>query len=292
MAIKIITDSTSEISQGEAQKADIALVPIKTIFADREYREGIDLMADEFYRKLEAADELPTTSQPSPGDFEVVYREALNADNKSSDLNELIVITISSKLSGTWQSACLAKEVIAAEDKEAAARIHIVDSESAKIGLNILVQRARTLRDEGKSVAEIVQMLEEAKTKLRFFAVVDTLEYLHKGGRLSTAAKTAGTLLKVKPIIAVEEGEIKVVGKSRGLTKAYDEIFNCAEKAGSIDFDQPMALGYTADKARLDQFVEVGPAYLKDQKPTVHSIGCAIGTHAGPGAVALAFFVT
>jgi len=293
MTVKIITDSTSEISQTEAQKADVALVPIKTIFADREYREGIDLTADEFYQKLEAAEELPTTSQPSPGDFETAYRKALIADDTAGDdeLPEIVAVTISSKLSGTWQSACLAKEVIAAEDKGKAARIHIVDSESATIGLNILMQRALVLRDRGKSATEIAQALEEAKTKLRLYAVVDTLEYLHKGGRLSSAAKTAGTLLKVKPIIMVEEGEIKIAGKSRGLAKAYDEIFNCVERAGTIDFDQPMALGYTADKTRLDQFIEAGPKYLKDQKPTAHGIGCAIGTHAGPGAVAFAFFV-
>jgi len=285
MPVRIITDSTSEISQVEAAALDLDVVPIKSVFADREYREGIDMMAEDFYPMLEAADILPTTSQPSPGSFEKVFREALEAGD------DIVVATISSKLSGTWQSACIAKEALVAAGVDAAANIHVIDSENTTIGLNILMKRAIAMRDEGKSAAEIAQMLEEIKAKIRLYAVVDTLEYLHRGGRLSAAAKTAGTLLKVKPLIAVDGGEIKVVGKSRGLKKAYDEIIALVEKSGGIDYEQPVGLGYTGDEERLDQFEEVCKDYFVGELPPKVAIGCAIGTHVGPGAVAIAFFV-
>lgn len=283
MKVKIITDSTSEISQKQAASLDISIVPIKSIFGDREYREGIDMMPEAFYQKLEMSDELPTTSQPSPGDFEKVFRQSL------AEGDQIVAITISSKLSGTWQSAAIAKEAIGVSD--GADNIYLVDSESATVGLNILMQRAIEMRDAGKTAKEIAQAIEVLKKEIQIFAVVDTLEYLHKGGRLSAAAKTAGTLLKVKPIITVTDGEIKVVAKSRGLKKAYDEIYNLIAAAGGIDFDQPFALGYTGKKDRFNDFAEMSKTHLEGHDYEVVSIGCAIGTHVGPGAVAIAFFV-
>jgi len=285
MGIRIVTDSTAEISQNQAGALGISVVPIKSVFADCEYRDGIDLMTEEFYEKLQAAESLPTTSQPSPGDFEAIFREALVAGD------QIVVATISSKLSGTWQSACLAKEVLEADGSLEEDVIYIIDSEQTTIGLNILMQRAIQMRDEGMNGKEIADALEKAKKDVRLYAVVDTLEYLHKGGRLSTASKVAGTLLNVKPLIAVDEGEVKVVGKCRGLKKAYDEIYELVAKAGGVDFGQPFAMGYTGDRERFVQFEEISKEHLGRHEPTVVGIGCAIGTHVGPGAVAIAFFV-
>lgn len=284
MGIRIITDSTAEISQNQAGALGISVVPIKSVFADREYRDGIDLTTDEFYEKLESAEELPTTSQPSPGDFEVVYREALEAGD------QIVVVTLSAKLSGTWQSACLAREVLDAEGILKEDDIHIVDSEQATIGLNILMQRVLQMRDDGLSAEGIARAAEELKSEICLYAVVDTLEYLHRGGRLSAASKVAGTLLNVKPLISIDEGEVKVVGKCRGLKKAYDEIYDLVAKAGGIDFSLPFAMGYTGDRERLVQFEEMSKEHIGNHEPTIVGIGCAIGTHVGPGAVAIAFF--
>jgi DegV family protein with EDD domain len=286
MGIRIITDSTSEMTQAQSKELGVPVVPIMSVFADREYREGIDLLPEDFYKKLDQAENLPTTSQPSPGDFDAVYREALAAGDK-----DIIVICISSKLSGTYESALIAKEAIETSGDAAEANIQIIDSENTTVGLHILVQRAIELRDKGQSADEIVQTLEEAKKNIRLYAAIETLEYLHKGGRLSTTSKVAGTLLNVKPLITVTDGEIKVVGKCRGMKKACDEVFNLVEEAGGINFDYPVALGYTGDKGRFDLFEEISASHFEGQEtPAVFCIGCAIGTHVGPGAVAIAFF--
>ncbi|MCL2438372.1 MAG: DegV family protein [Coriobacteriia bacterium] len=285
MGVRIITDSTSEISQNQAGALNISVVPIKSVFSDREYRDGIDLTTEEFYEKLEEAETLPTTSQPSPGDFEAIYREALAVGD------QVVVATISSKLSGTWQSACIARDSLAGEGTLKDGDIHVVDSENTTIGLNILMQRALQMRDKGMNAKEIADDLEKAKSEIRLYAVVDTLEYLHRGGRLSTASKVAGTLLNVKPLITVDQGEVKVVGKCRGLKKAYDEMYDLVAKAGGIDFGAPFAMGYTGDRHRFAQFEEMSKEHLGKHSPTIVGIGCAIGTHVGPGAVAIAFFV-
>ena len=286
MGIKIITDSTSEITQLQSKEFDVPVVPIKTIFSGKEYREGVDIMSEEFYQKLEQLEELPTTSQPSPGDFETVFRKAIEEGN-----TDIILICISSKLSGTLQSAIIARGTIQGSEDVPDANIHIIDSENATIGLNLLVQRAITMRDAGKSAEEIVETIEAAKKKLRLCAAIETLDYLHKGGRLSTTSKIAGTLLNVKPLISVVDGEIKVMGKCRGMKKACDEVLNMVDGAGGIDFDYPVALGYTGERERFVQFEEVALSYLKGQDAGILAIGAAIGTHVGPGAVAIAFFV-
>ena len=286
MGTKIITDSTSEIRQAQSKELKVPVVPIKSIFSGKEYREGIDLMPEEFYQKLEQSEDLPTTSQPSPGDFEAVFRTAIEEGNK-----DIILICISSKLSGTLQSAIIARGAIQSSEDVPEANIHLIDSENTTIGLNILMQRAIAMRDAGKSAEEIVQTIEAAKKKLRLCAAIETLDYLHKGGRLSTTSKIAGTLLNVKPLISVVDGEIKVMGKCRGMKKACDEVLNMVDEAGGIDFDYPVALGYTGDKERFKQFEELARTYLDSRPAETLAIGAAIGTHVGPGAVAIAFFV-
>jgi len=277
MGIKIITDSTTEISQEEAKELNITVVPLKTIFGDAEYLDGIDLSPEEFYIKLAQSKELPSTSQPTPLEFEEVYRQT----QQSGD--QIIVICIAASLSGTWQSACIAQENCGGD-------IWVIDSGAATIALQILVRRAISLRDSGKTAQEIVRVIEEEKKSVCLFAVIDTLEYLHKGGRLSKTSTFAGTLLKIKPMLTMQQSELKVIGKCRGTEKAYDELFEFVKATGGIDYSKPFGIGYTGDRNRFAQFQQVCTNYFEGNEPIIGNIGSVIGTHAGPGAVAVVFF--
>ena len=281
MAIRIIVDSSVEINSAEAKELGVEVIPLKSIFGDTEYLDGIDMTSEEFYEKLAASEELPTTSQPTPGEFEQLYRPMLDAGD------DIVVITLSSKMSGTWQSAHIARESLNADD---AARVRLVDSETVTLGMRVAVQRALDLREEGKTAAEIAETLEAEKRSIRLYAVVDTLEYLHKGGRLSATSAAVGTLLKVKPMIAVEDGETKNIGKVRGMKKGYEEVFNLVDKTNGIDFTRPIAIAYTGDRERFTEFQEIATEHLQGHDPLIVSIGSVIGTHVGPGAVAIAYF--
>ncbi|MCL2492352.1 MAG: DegV family protein, partial [Coriobacteriia bacterium] len=255
----------------------IAVVPLKTIFGHCEYRDGIDLGIEEFYDKLAGSDELPSTSQPTPHDFEQVFAEALDAGD------EIIAITLAESISGTYQSAIIAREKLGAD-------FPIIDSENATLGLQILVRRALELRDAGHTTDEIARILEQEKRSIRLFAAFDTLDYLLKGGRLSKASAVAGTLMNVKPVIALVGGELEMVGKYRGNSKAYENILKFVEGEGGIDLARPFAIGYTGDRSALDNFEKIMRPSFGDHEPLVGSIGSVIGTHAGPGAVTVAFF--
>jgi len=277
MSVHIITDSTAGISQKEAAHLGICVVPLKTIFGETEYLDDIDLSPDEFYAKLAAAEELPTTSQPSPSAFEKVYRPALEAGD------ELIVITISEKLSGTLQSATIARDTCGGP-------IWLVDSETGCLAHEILVRRAIELRDEGLSATEIFEILEREKKDIRLFAAFDTLENLFRSGRLSRTSAFAGSLMKIKPVISVQDGVITPIAKCRGSLKAYEELFSRVEEEGGIDFSRPFALGYTGARDDFEVFKAAAYARYPDKEPVISIIGSAIGTHAGPGAVAISFF--
>jgi DegV family protein with EDD domain len=277
MGIKIVTDSTSEISQKEAEKLNITVVPLTTIIDGVNYLDGIDLAPEEFYEKQAQSKRLPTTSQPSP----VAFEKAFSTAQKNGD--DIITICIASKMSGTCQSAHLAKDICGGN-------IWIIDSETVTLGLQILVRLAIRLRDENKPAAEIVELLEEKKKTIGLYAAVDTLEYLYKGGRLSGVSAVAGKLLNIKPLLSVQEGTITAIGKSRGLKQAYKDLFQLVESAGGIDYTLPFAIGYTGDRTRLTDFETESQTYLDGHEPITGSIGSVVGAHAGPGAVTIVFF--
>lgn len=272
MGIRIITDTTSDISMEQANEMNITLVPLKVIFGDKEYKEGIDITIEGFYEKLVKAERLPTTSQPSPDDFLELFKEGKAAGDS------IIVMVIAQKLSGTYQSAIIAKEMADYDD------IHIIDSHTTTCALRIMVEHAIKLRDKGMNTKEIVSQLMNLRNRIVLLAMVDTLEYLHKGGRLSKSSTILGTLLKFKPIINVKEGVIGVVGKERGVNKAINRIAEVMDEYGQIDTDYPVHLGYTAldDKCKLlrDKLHEK----LNIEEMKMHPVGCVVGTHAGPGA--------
>jgi DegV family protein with EDD domain len=281
MSIRIITDSACDITQAEAKQLNIDIIPLKTIFGEEEFLDGVTLDHKTFYNKLVESDVLPTTSQISPFDYEERYRAAVESGD------DVLCITISSKLSGCHQSACIAAE-------EFPGKVIVVDSLNAAIGERLLVELAISARDEGKCVTEIAALLNEQKHHIRLIALLDTLEYLKKGGRISSASAFAGTLLSIKPVIAIENGEVATLGKARGSKQANNLLVQKINETGGIDFEKPILLGYTGlTDVYLKKYVEDSAHLWADHKDALpyELIGSVVGTHAGPGAFAAAFFV-
>ncbi len=277
MAIRIITDSTSDIRKNEADKMDISVIPLKVLFGDKEYKEGIDITMEGFYQKLVESDKLPTTSQPSPDDFLDHFIKAKEAGDS------VIVILIAGNLSGTLQSATIAKEM--AEYS----KIYVVDSRNTITGLRLLVEHAVKLRDQGTDVEKIVASLNELKEKIVLLAMVDTLEYLHKGGRLSKSSAILGSLLKFKPIITLKDGVIGVVGKARGVNKAIAKMLETMDEMGVIDTDYPVNFGYTAEDSASLLLIEKVVEKYGDFETALYPVGCVVGTHVGPGACVITY---
>lgn len=281
MAVRIIVDSASDITQEEAKKLNIVVLPMTTYFGDKEYIDGVTMSHEEFFEKLVEIDTFPKTSQLSP----YAYGEAFEEAKKAGD--SILYVALSSKLSGCYQSA-----KIAAEDFDGT--IEIVDSENVCIGQRLLVLRAIELREEGKNVTEIAEILNQEKKDIRLIALLDTLEYLKKGGRISAAVALAGSLLSIKPVIAIEHGEVVMLGKARGSKNGNNLLKSLVEKEGGIHFNRPYVLAYSGLSDKLLQ------KYIQDNKDVyegkadvlpITTIGCIIGTHVGPGAIAVAFFV-
>ncbi len=276
--IKIITDSTTDISQKQAKELGITVLPLRVIFKDGEYEDGINLQIDEFYNKLVNSDSLPSTSQLTPEQFMPLFEDA------KSNHDSIIVITLSSHLSGTYQSAVIAKDMCEYDN------IHIVDSQSVTLGLQILVRQTIDLLNKGGSVEEIVETLETTKNKIHVFALVETLEYLKKGGRLSSVGAFAGTILNIKPIVEVKNGKVDVAGKARGLTSAFGKMIKLIEQYGGIDTSKYYCLGFTGKKDNLNAFLEYAKDKLDLKDGLVSPIGSVVGTHAGPGVCGIAFY--
>ena len=277
MKTRIIVDSTADLLP--EFKSRVHTVPLTLRFGDEEYIDGVTISHKAFYEKLVESDVLPCTSQATPDAFMKEFEKARAAGESA------VVITVSSSFSGTYQSA-----VIASEGFD---NIHIVDSGSAAIGSGILVELALRMLDSGMDAEEIVRKLEEEKRNIVIVALVDTLEYLKKGGRISKTVAFAGSLLNIKPVLSVIDGEISMLGKARGSKMGNNLLVQQIEKAGGVDFAKPVLLGYSGlSDAVLLKYIEdskhIWEEGLEDVRYT--TIGSVIGTHAGPGAVAVAFF--
>ena len=278
MNIKIIVDSTADLLPETASK--VAIVPLSVHFGDREYVSGVNINPNQFYEMLVESDTLPTTSQPAPYLFEEAFEKAVGEGD------EVICLTCSGKLSGTNQSANIAAA-------EFDGKVHVVDSGSVAIGLGILVEYALKLVDRGLSAEEIVWKLMQKRDSVKLLALVDTLEYLKKGGRISSAVALAGGLLNIKPVISVNDGEIKLVGKARGSRQGNNLLVQEIQKAGGVDFNLPLMLGYTGlSDVLLQKYIQDSAALWEGYRESlpVSIVGSVVGTHAGPGAVAVAFF--
>lgn len=277
MKTRIIVDSTSDLLP--YIKEQVHVVPLTVHFGDEEYVDGVTIDHKAFYEKLVETDVHPSTSQATPAAFEQEYEKAKDAGEAA------VVITLTSKLSGTYQSA-----MIAATEYE---NIYVVDSGTVAIGGGILVEYALKLLNEGLEANQIAEKLEEAKNRIVIVALVDTLEYLKKGGRISKTVAFAGTILNIKPVLSVIDGEINMLGKARGSKMGNNLLVQEIEKAGGVDFSMPLLLGYTGlSDAMLLKYIEDSKHIWEGNVDEVRytSIGSVIGTHAGPGAVAVAFF--
>lgn len=277
MNTRIIVDSTADLMP--EFKSCVHTVPLTLRFGDEEYIDGVTIDHKTFYEKLIESDVLPTTSQGTPDAFMQEYEKAKQAGEAA------VVITLASKLSGTYQSA-----MIAAADYD---NIYVVDSASVAMGSGILVELALRLLDEGKSAKEIAAILEEEKQKVVIVALVDTLEYLKKGGRVSKAVALAGSVLNIKPVLSVADGDIRILGKARGSKMGNNLLVQEIDKAGGIDFTKPVLLGYSGiSNALLLKYIEDSRHIWEGNLPEIRytTVGSVIGTHAGPGAVVVAFF--
>ena len=278
MSVRIIVDSTADVSASILPRLEV--VPLTVHFGDEEYIDGVTIDHKTFYEKLIESDVLPTTSQATPAAFTGLY-ERITAEGDSA-----VVLTISSKLSGTYQSA-----VIAAEDY--GDQIYVVDTQSTAIGAGILAELALWLADSGMDASAIAERIEREREKVCIVAMLDTLEYLKKGGRISKAVAFAGSLLSIKPVISLDDGEIKILGKARGSRQGNNLLVQEIEKAGGVDFKKPLLLGYTGlSDLLLQKYVEDSKALWETGTDSLRfaPIGSVIGTHAGPGAIAVAFF--
>ncbi len=280
MAIKLIVDSASDIPFAKAKEMGIIHIPMCVSFGDTNYLDGVELEPRKFYELLIESDVIPKTSQIPPYEFEQKFEKVIeNGDTP-------VAITISSKLSGTYQSACIAA-------KKFEGQAFVVDSLNAALGEAILVYYAHRLLSEVKDAKELTEKLNKAKQKIKLIALLDTLEYLKKGGRVSTVTAFAGELLSIKPVIAVEEGQVKAVGKARGSKRGNNLLMELVEKSGGIDFSMPFTLAYSGlNDFTLKKYIEDSARLWKDKTDAlpIMEVGATIGTHVGPGAVAVAFF--
>lgn len=277
MAVVLITDSGCDLTVAMAEKLEIRLVPMTVHFGAEEYYSGITLTNEEFYNKLAAATELPTTSQPTPYDFEKQYQKV-----KASG-DEAVVLCVSSELSGTYQSACIAMDGY--EDC-----IHVVDSRAVSIAQKVLLDYAITLRDSGSTAKEIAAALEVKKQDVCAYGAVDTLEYLIKGGRLSKAAGAVGSMLGIRPVLYLNDGALGIAGKARGVKGAITMTHKLVSQVG-IDFNMPVGVGYTGNDASvLDPYLNCEESVWIGNQVPVYNVGSTVGTHSGPGFFICAFF--
>ena len=273
--IRILVDTSSDYTVEEIKANGMELAPLHITIGEKDYRDGYDLSKDKFYELLTSNEEFPKTSQPTPQDFVDIFEDV---EEKG---DELICILLSSKLSGTFQSATLAKNIVEYDN------IHLVDSLGATHMIRLMAGHAQELIEAGKSASEIVAALEEMKSKIKVLAVVDTLEYLCKGGRVSKATAAIGEVAKVKPMITVAEGEVAVIGKSLGKNKAISNLLKAFEEC-EADERFPIysvsTLGTENCEVFEKRFTDAGYSFKERVQ-----IGATIGTHVGPGAFGVIF---
>ena len=280
MSVKIITDSGSDISQEYAAQIGVRVIPLVFRFSDGEYLDGVDMSNHEFYERLENEEELPKTSQISPYRYSEVFNE------ETADGSDAVYISISSGVSGCFQSATLAA-------KEFDGKVKVLDGQQFCISLRILVEYAARLSKEGKSADEIYDLLVEAQKKVRIIAVFATLDNLKKGGRISATAAFVGEVLSIKPYLTITDGVVNILGRVKGMKNGYKAMRDYILAEGGIDMSMPYSVAYSGtDSSNIDGFIEENRD-LYDNLPEIplSYVGATVGTYAGPGAIATAYFV-
>ena len=278
MSVKILIDSASDIIADEAREMGVELVPIEVRFGEERYSDGVTLLPEQFYDKLIESSELPKTSQINAFTFGERFA---NLTNQGHDV---VAIIMSSKLSGTYRNAVEAS-------KKFDGKVFVVDSLNASIGERLLCRYALRLAEQGLNAKQIAEKLDEKKKKVTYLALLDTLHYLRKGGRVSAVTAFAGKLLSIKPVVSVIDGEVKLVGKAMGSKKGNDLLNGFVEKK-NIDFDMPYGAIYSGnDKSRLEKYLRENEK-IKNGKTEipVYVLSSTVGAHIGPNGIGVAFF--
>lgn len=278
MIISLVTDSTCDLSPEYLKDRNILFSPLKVLFEDGEYVDKIDLTNREFYEKMNDAPTLPTTSQVNPNEFHEIFEAEINKGNK------VIGIFISSELSGTYNSAKIAKDMIQSDD------IHLIDSRTASFGLGLLVNKVKDMIEAGLELKDILQETQELINKQQLYGMLNGLDNLVKGGRLSQSSAFIGKMLNLKPIIEVEEGKVTLATKARGLKKGMLWMLEQLKKAyphGDID---EISIAHANNIDKLNEFKELILGSFSVKKIHEVEIGSVVGTHVGENAVGIVFF--
>ncbi|MGE5679198.1 MAG: DegV family protein [Pseudomonadota bacterium] len=277
MGIRIITDSMCDVPKDFVEKYGIRVMPLTVYFGDQSFKDGIDLTLEEFLAKLEVAEELPTTSQVPPGEFIEAFREELANGNKVISLHG------SSRLSGTYNSAMIAKEQLGSTD------IHVIDTMGITMGAGMLVIKAARLAEAGMEAEELVREIEAAKERMKHIIIVDTLKYLHKGGRLSLSATVVGSILNIKPILTMQDGKLELFDKARGIKKAISIAMDTIRDNGWTLDDKVVGINHIVDLEHMNLLEEELKKEYNIKEIIRGEVGSVVATHGGPGAIALYF---
>ncbi len=275
MAVRVVTDSVSDLPPALAAELDIPIVPAKVLFGTEQFSDGVDITTDEFFERLASSSTLPTTSQPSVGDFVQVF------DSVGQNADGIVCVTCSSKVSGTYNSAVQAREQTAAS-----CPVVVVDSLQATMGEGLVALAAARAAQSGADVSGVVGAAEDALARSHMLGLLDTLEYLQRGGRIGRARAMVGTLLKVKPIITIQEGLVHEFGKERTRAKGLARMREFAEQQGALE---EASIMYTTSDAGLDSLIRALDEALPDGKsPIIARMGPVLGVYVGPNSVGLA----
>ena len=276
--IRILTDSTSDLSPARAQALGVEVLPLSVHFGEETFRDGVDITNEGFYDRLAKAETLPTTSQVPPETFLQTFQRI------RGEGDQILGIFLSGAMSGTCQSAMIARQIVGGEG------IVIVDSRTVTFALGLLVETACILRDQGLSLEELTARMEELVGKVRLLAVVDTLKYLKMGGRISGAAAVVGGLLGICPIITIRDGLVASVGKGRGRKAGFQFIAKWLDEKEPIDGSLPVSFGHTNAPKALEECMAYFAERTAGQQVFPSDIGAVVGTHTGPGATGIAFY--
>jgi DegV family protein with EDD domain len=275
MTVKIVTDSTSDLPKEFAESLGISVIPLNVHFGTDVFKDGIDIKPDAFYEKLISGSQLPTTSQPSVGDFLNLY------DDLAKNNEEIVSVHISDKLSGTLNSARQAKE-----QYKGTARIETVDSKHGSMGLGLIAVQASRVAKNGGNVDDVLSSISQSIDSVKFFVLLDTLEYLQKGGRIGKARAFMGNLLKLKPILSTRDGEVFPFERARSRIKGIDRIFSLVEESLPLS---DLAVFYSTTQSEAEDFADRLSQFIPSGDIIMSQIGPVVGTHAGPGVIGVAF---
>lgn len=277
MAVQIITDSTSDLTEQEQRELNVHMLHMRVIFEDGVYTDGVDITKEQFYEKQAQAKILPKTTQVNPQEYCDAFEPLLAGGD------EVVAIIMSSRLSGTFQSAQIAKDMAKGGE-----RLHLVDSLNVTIGEGLLVREAVRMRDAGATGAQIAAALEELKHRVRFVAFIGTLKYLKMGGRISTSTAVLGTMLGISPVVAIVDGEVKSVGQVRGKQKILSYTLDFFREY-PVDSRHCVVFGHSRCLKTMEVYRDKCVQALGIRDYAWDELGAVIGTHSGPGCYGVAY---